>query len=80
MLKNKGVNMRAKDFAVGLRIEHLQKNIGFSQYGKKYPLLPAAEAGFARRGEGMLFILHVSRRIRNARRKRSKFACHQRYE
>lgn len=43
MLKNKGVNMRAKDFAVGLRIEHLQKNIGFSQYGKKYPLLPAAD-------------------------------------
>ena len=43
MLKNKGVHMRAKDFAVGLRIEHLQKDIGLSQYGKKYPLLPAAD-------------------------------------
>ena len=34
MLYKKGVQMESKDFAVGLRIEHLQKNIDFAQYGK----------------------------------------------
>ncbi len=43
MLERRGVPMRQKDFAVGVRIEHLQKNIGFAQYGSKYPLLPAAD-------------------------------------
>ncbi len=43
MLQRKGVPMRAKDFAVGVRIEHLQKEISFSQYGKQYPLLPPAD-------------------------------------
>ncbi len=43
MLEGKGVPMRAKDFAVGVRIEHLQKDIGFAQYGKSYALLPAAD-------------------------------------
>ena len=43
MLEKKGVPMRAKDFAVGVRIEHLQDKIGFSQYGKAYTLLPAAD-------------------------------------
>ncbi len=43
MLERRGVPMRAKDFAVGVRIEHLQKNIGLAQYGKAYSLLPAAE-------------------------------------
>lgn len=39
----RGVKMQAKDFAVGVRIEHLQKDIGFSQYGKAYEKLPPAE-------------------------------------
>lgn len=39
----RGVQMRAKDFAVGVRIEHLQDKIGFAQYGKNYALLPAAD-------------------------------------
>ncbi len=43
MLERRGVPMRAKDFAVGVRIEHLQKNIGFAQYGKAYTMLPAAD-------------------------------------
>lgn len=34
MLNDLGVQMESKDFAVGLRVEHLQKNIDFSQYGK----------------------------------------------
>ena len=38
-----GVAMRAKDFAVGVRIEHLQEKIGLSQYGNAYSLLPAAD-------------------------------------
>ncbi len=43
MLERRGVPMRAKDFAVGVRIEHLQSKIGYAQYGKAYPLLPAAD-------------------------------------
>ncbi len=43
MLEKKGVPMRAKDFAVGVRIEHLQEKIGQSQYGQAYQKLPAAE-------------------------------------
>lgn len=43
MLLSRGVYMRQKDFAVGARIEHLQSQIGFAQYGKSYPLLPAAD-------------------------------------
>ena len=43
MLEKRGVPMRAKDFAIGVRIEHLQEKIGFAQYGKKYALLPAAD-------------------------------------
>ncbi len=43
MLERRGVPMRAKDFAVGVRIEHLQEKIGLSQYGKAYEKLPAAE-------------------------------------
>ena len=35
--------LRQKDFAIGARIEHLQSSIGFAQYGKSYPLLPAAD-------------------------------------
>ncbi len=42
-LERKGLPMRAKDFAVGVRIEHLQTAIGFAQYGKGYTMLPAAD-------------------------------------
>ena len=43
MLRSNGVQMRQKEFAVGVRIEHLQQDIGFSQYGKNYTLLPPAD-------------------------------------
>ncbi len=43
MLLRRGVSMRAKDFAVGVRIEHLQEKIGFAQYGRSYTKLPAAD-------------------------------------
>lgn len=43
MLKSRGITMRAKDFAVGVRIEHLQDKIGFAQYGKNYVNLPPAD-------------------------------------
>ncbi len=39
----RGVEMRAKDFAVGVRVEHLQSAVGKSQYGEAYTLLPAAD-------------------------------------
>ncbi|MCR5451925.1 MAG: FAD-dependent oxidoreductase [Lachnospiraceae bacterium] len=42
-LYDSGVNMQAKDFAVGLRVEHPQELINERQYGKKAALiLPAA--------------------------------------
>ncbi len=43
MLLRRGVAMRQKDFAVGVRIEHLQSEIGKAQYGKAYARLPAAD-------------------------------------
>ena len=43
MLLARGVTMRQKDFAVGVRIEHLQSAIGLAQYGKAYTQLPAAD-------------------------------------
>ena len=43
MLYKRGVTMTQKNFAVGVRIEHLQKNIGFAQYGEAYTKLPAAD-------------------------------------
>lgn len=43
MLTKRGLKMTAKDFAVGVRIEHVQEKIGMSQYGKAYSLLPAAD-------------------------------------
>ena len=43
MLDKSGVAMTAKEFAVGVRIEHLSQNIGYAQYGKNYKLLPAAD-------------------------------------
>jgi uncharacterized FAD-dependent dehydrogenase len=43
MLLARGIPMRQKDFAVGVRIVHLQSKIGFAQYGKAYAKLPAAD-------------------------------------
>lgn len=43
MLERLGIEMQAKSFAVGVRVEHPQKFINESQYGKEYdPSLPAA--------------------------------------
>ena len=39
----RGVAIRQKDFAVGVRVEHLQSEIGFAQYGKAYTQLPSAD-------------------------------------
>ncbi len=43
MLHRSGVAMEAREFAVGVRIEHLASEIGRAQYGKSYSLLPAAD-------------------------------------
>ena len=43
MLFEKNIEITQKAFAVGLRIEHLQEKIGFSQYGDAYKLLPPAD-------------------------------------
>lgn len=43
-LLSEGVTMERKAFAMGVRIEHLQKDIDFAQYGEKYAgKLPAAD-------------------------------------
>lgn len=43
MLASSGVQMVPRDFAVGVRIEHLSNQIRLAQYGKSYKLLPAAD-------------------------------------
>ncbi|MCD8373274.1 MAG: FAD-binding protein [Clostridia bacterium] len=43
MLYDGGVCMQARDFAVGVRIEHLAENINKSQYGASAKYLPAAD-------------------------------------
>ncbi len=44
MLYNKGISMKAKNFSVGVRIEHLQEDINKAQYGTQTKLkLPPAE-------------------------------------
>lgn len=46
MLYKSGVTMEQKPFSVGVRIEHLQKDINIAQYGKKFansPYLGAAD-------------------------------------
>lgn len=41
---DKGLNIESKNFSVGVRVEHLQKDINFAQYGDKTNLkLPPAE-------------------------------------
>lgn len=42
MLLDCGISMKAKNFAVGIRMEHLQEMINKSQYGNKASLLPPA--------------------------------------
>ncbi len=43
MLRDRGVVMQQKPFAVGVRVEHEQKMIGINQYGDWYDKLPAAD-------------------------------------
>ncbi len=43
LLQNRGFLMEAKDFAVGVRIEHLQSRISRAQYGEGYAALPPAD-------------------------------------
>lgn len=43
MLARNGIEMTPRDFAIGVRIEHLASRIGFAQYGKNYKNLPAAD-------------------------------------
>lgn len=42
-LANRGVEMQAREFALGVRIEHLASEIGKAQYGKNYINLPTAD-------------------------------------
>ncbi len=55
MFRLRGIEMTKKDFAVGVRIEHLQDAISFSQYGEKYPLLPPADYKCVFHGERAAF-------------------------
>ncbi len=43
MLLSRGFAMEQKEFAAGVRIEHLQEDIGRAQYGDAYRLLPPAD-------------------------------------
>ena len=43
MLNERGVDMEAKPFAVGVRVEHPQEMIGMNQYGELYKSLPVAD-------------------------------------
>lgn len=43
MLEDQGVPMVPKAFAMGVRIEHLQREINISQYGGENPALPPAD-------------------------------------
>ena len=42
-LLHSGFHLEQKEFAAGVRIEHLQANISKAQYGEKYSLLPPAD-------------------------------------
>ncbi|MDE7265814.1 MAG: NAD(P)/FAD-dependent oxidoreductase [Clostridia bacterium] len=43
MLNKNGIEMEAKEFALGVRIEHLAREIGRAQYGKSFADLPTAD-------------------------------------
>lgn len=66
-LKQQGVPMEPKPFAVGVRMEHLQEMINENQYGEAFPEeLPAADYKLTKknvRRTGRLFLLYVSRRL-----------------
>lgn len=42
-LRNKGFAMQSREFAIGVRIEHLQEKINFAQYNAAHNLLPPAD-------------------------------------
>ena len=42
-MKNRGLTMEPREFAVGVRIEHLQEKINFAQYSDTHKLLPPAD-------------------------------------
>lgn len=42
-LAESGIQMQPREFAIGVRIEHLAKSIGIAQYGKSYVNLPTAD-------------------------------------
>ena len=42
-IKNRGLAMEPREFAVGVRIEHLQEKINFAQYSDTHKLLPPAD-------------------------------------
>lgn len=46
MLNEGGLEMQRREFAIGVRIEHLANKIGFAQYGKNYINLPTADYKF----------------------------------
>ena len=43
MLLSHGVNMTSKPFSMGVRIEHLQSDIGYAQYGDSYKIMAPAD-------------------------------------
>lgn len=43
MLSNSGIEMQPREFAIGVRIEHLANEIGKAQYGQNYSKLPTAD-------------------------------------
>ncbi len=51
LLKKKKIDLSRKNFSVGVRIEHLQKDINFAQYGDCKLDLPAAEYKLAYHGK-----------------------------
>lgn len=71
MLRDAGVAMEARDFAVGVRIEHLSKEIGFAQYGKKYSELPAADYKLISLPQKPPFLFCVETPYRRKARRRS---------
>lgn len=51
-----GVFMEAKDFSIGVRIEHLAKSISYAQYGQAAKYLPTADYSLvSRAGERTVF-------------------------
>ncbi len=43
MLLDNGIRLEPKPFAMGVRIEHLQSDVSYSQYGENYIKLPPAD-------------------------------------